>query len=77
MKGTLGGTPITLGNYLDGSFSLFEDVRRFVGILTFLKAPLLPSVKDPTVGIFGVPYDGGTIRTPGSRFGPRAIRDYC
>ena len=71
-----GGTPYSLGNYLDGSLSTTEDVRRFVGIPTFLKVPLLQSVPNPTVGIVGVPYDGGTIRTPGSRFGPRALRNY-
>lgn len=71
-----GGTPYSLGNYLDGSFSVAGDVRRFVGVPTFLKVPLLDSIADPTVGIFGVPYDGGTIRTPGSRFGPRALRNY-
>ena len=70
------GTPYSLGNYLDGSFSLMDDVRRFVGIPTFLKVPLLDTIDNPTVGFFGVPYDGGTIRTPGSRFGPRALRDY-
>lgn len=75
-ESTSQGTPYSLGNYLDGNFSLAEDVRRFVGIPTLLKAPLPYMVKDPTVGLFGVPYDGGTIRTPGSRFGPRALRNY-
>ena len=71
-----GATPYSLGNYLDGSFSTTSDVRRFVGIPTFLKVPLLDTAENPTIGLFGVPYDGGTIRTPGSRFGPRALRDY-
>ena len=66
----------TIGDYLDGNRVSTGDVRRFTGIPTFLKAPLLGDVENPTVGIVGVPYDGGTIRTPGSRFGPRAIRDY-
>ncbi len=67
----------TIGSYKDGSRILTEDLRRFTGIPTFLKAPLVSEVENPTVGIVGVPYDGATIRTPGSRFGPRAIRDYC
>ena len=67
----------TIGSYTDGSLITTGDVRRFTGIPTFLKAPLLADVENPTVGVVGVPYDGGTIRTPGSRFGPRAIRDYC
>jgi agmatinase len=71
-----GASPYTIGNYLDGSLSTAEDLKRFTGIPTFLKAPLLDSVTNPTVGIVGVPYDGATVRTPGSRFGPRAIRNY-
>jgi len=67
----------TIGSYKDGSLISTGDVRRFTGIPTFLKAPLAAEVEHPSVGIVGVPYDGGTIRTPGSRFGPRAIRDYC
>jgi agmatinase len=68
--------PFTIGEYRDGRLISTGDVRRFSGVPTFLKAPLLAEVENPTVGIVGVPYDGGTIRTPGSRFGPRAIRDY-
>ncbi|MBT4890545.1 MAG: agmatinase [Rhodospirillales bacterium] len=67
----------TIGSYRDGTRVSTGDIRRFTGIPTFLKAPLISEVKNPTVGIVGVPFDGGTIRTPGSRFGPRAIRDYC
>ena len=32
-------------------------------------------IADPTVGIVGVPFDGGSSRTAGSRFGPRGLRD--
>lgn len=77
-RGNLKGTDrFTIDDYRDGARVTTGDVRRFTGIPTFLKAPLLGEVENPTVGIVGVPYDGGTIRTPGSRFGPRAIRDYC
>ncbi len=71
------GNPFSVGNYRDGNLMTTQDVRRFVGIPTFLKAPLLDQVENPTVGVVGVPYDGGVVRTPGTRFGPRAIRDYC
>lgn len=71
-----GASPYTIGNYLDGSLSTAGDLKRFTGIPTFLKAPLLETVANPTVGVVGVPFDGGTVRTPGSRFGPRAIRNY-
>src|SRR4051812_6610760 len=75
MKDDSGASPYTIGNYLDGSLSTTGDLKRFTGIPTFLKAPLLVAGGDPTVGIVGVPFDGATIRTPGSRFGPRAIRN--
>lgn len=71
------GTALTVGNFRDGTLMTTQDLRRFVGVPTFLKAPLLNEVENPTVGIVGVPYDGGVIRTPGTRFGPRAIRNYC
>ncbi len=61
--------------YKDGRLISTEDHRRFGGHGTFLKAPLLRECRNPTIGIVGVPYDGATYRTPGSRFGPRAIRN--
>lgn len=71
------GSIISMDGYREGNLSVTDDLRRFVGIPTFLKAPLLRDVEQPTLGIVGVPYDGGVVRTPGTRFGPRAIRDYC
>jgi guanidinobutyrase len=50
------------------------DPRRFYGVPTLLRAPLMEHVAKPTVGLVGIPFDGGVIRTPGTRFGPRAIR---
>jgi agmatinase len=50
----------------------------FTGIPTFLRAPL---IEDPaalprdSIGIIGIPFDEGTTYRPGSRFGPRAIRE--
>lgn len=50
----------------------------FTGIPTFLRAPL---VEDPaglprgSIGIIGIPFDEGTTYRPGSRLGPRAIRE--
>ena len=78
-RAPLDDNPFTIGEYRDGRLISTGDVRRFSGVPTFLKAPLLAEVENPTVGIVGVPYDGGTIRTPGSRFGPRCAagtRDY-
>lgn len=50
----------------------------FTGIPTFLGTP---HIEDPselasgTIGILGIPFDEGTTYRPGSRFGPRAIRE--
>lgn len=69
--------PHQLDGYKDGNFVTTGDPRRFAGIPTFLRAPLDGGLESPTIGIFGVPYDGGIIRTPGTRFGPRGIRNCC
>ena len=63
--------------HADGNFITTGDLRRFAGLPTFLRAPMERDVERPTIGLFGVPYDGGIIRTPGTRFGPRGIRNCC
>src|SRR5512133_3439623 len=48
---------------------------RFAQPATFMR---LPHVEEPAgldVAIVGVPYDGGTSYRPGSRLGPREIRN--
>ena len=70
-------TPHSLGRYRAGGLVTTNDPRRFVGIPTFLRVPLMNDVKEPKIGIVGVPYDGGVARTPGTRFGPRGIRNAC
>lgn len=70
-------TPHSLGRYRKRGLVTTNDLRRFVGIPTFLRLPLIDSVEKPTIGIVGVPYDGGVARTPGTRFGPRGIRNAC
>lgn len=67
----------SLGTYQKSQFVTTDDVLRFVGIPTFLKAPLWQQGQAASIGIVGVPYDGGVVRTPGSRFGPRGIRASC
>lgn len=50
----------------------------FSGITTFLKAPLVdePStLPRNSIGVLGIPFDEATTNRPGSRFGPRAIRE--
>jgi agmatinase len=63
------------GGYTEGHLISADDSRRFCGVATFLKAPLLKDVADPTVGFVGIPFDGGSSRTGGSQFGPRGVRE--
>jgi guanidinopropionase len=50
---------------------------RFAGIATFMRLPHL----DPSeagridIGLFGIPFDGGTTNRPGARLGPRGVRE--
>ncbi|MEM7176342.1 MAG: agmatinase [Pseudomonadota bacterium] len=50
---------------------------RYTGLASFFR---LPSVEDfeaapPEIGICGVPYDGGVTNRPGTRHGPREVRN--
>lgn len=47
----------------------------FTGIATFAGYPLWQSEKQTDAVVLGIPYDEGTTYRPGTRFGPRAIRD--
>ena len=48
---------------------------RFAGIATFMRLPGTTAPADLDVAVVGVPLDTGTSNRPGSRFGPRGIRD--
>lgn len=48
---------------------------RYVGVPTFLRAPWQEDLQDVDIGIMGVPYDGGVTNRPGSRHGPREVRN--
>jgi len=54
----------------------YEDLP-FGGIATFFKAPYVPAptTAEADVAVVGVPWDLGTTNRPGSRLGPRALRD--
>jgi len=49
-----------------------------VGISSFLKLPITEdfSTLDSDIGILGIPYDAGNSWRPGTRFGPREIRNF-
>ncbi len=52
---------------------------RFAGIPTFMRLPHVPPDHprraEVEIGLFGIPWDGGTSNRPGARHGPRALRD--
>ncbi len=49
-----------------------------VGLATFMKAPVCEDFSkiDADVAVLGIPYDAGIGFRPGTRFGPREIRNY-
>jgi agmatinase len=50
----------------------------FVGIPSFLRAPVATDLGalDADIAVMGVPSDEGSPYMPGSRFGPRAVREH-
>ena len=52
--------------------------RPFVGIPSFLRAPICTEIEafDGAIAVMGVPFDEGSPFMPGSRFGPRALREH-
>jgi agmatinase len=53
--------------------------RGYVGIPSFLRSRIAadPSeYADARIGVLGVPFDEGSPFLPGSRFGPRGIREH-
>jgi len=56
-------------------FSPPEENLPFTGIATFAGYPLWEKGRDVDAVFLGIPYDEGTTYRPGTRFGPRAIRD--
>jgi agmatinase len=52
--------------------------RPFVGIASFLRAPICNDLEqlDAAIAVMGVPFDEGVPYLPGSRMGPRALREH-
>lgn len=48
---------------------------RYVGLPTFFRAPWKEDLEQVDIGIIGVPFDGGVTNRPGSRHGPREVRN--
>jgi agmatinase len=57
---------------LNGSAELYP----YVGVPTFLRSVLAGSADGSDIAVLGVPFDEGSPFMPGSRFGPRAIREH-
>lgn len=45
------------------------------GIATFMRLPHIHKPEELDIALVGVPFDGGTTYRPGTRFGPRHVRD--
>lgn len=45
------------------------------GIATFMRLPHIPQAEELDVALLGIPFDGGTTYRPGTRFGPRHVRE--
>lgn len=60
--------------------TLFEPqdaaiIPRFAGSQNFFRLPMLTNPAEVDVALVGVPFDGGTTNRPGTRHGPREIRN--
>lgn len=45
------------------------------GIATFMRLPHINEPEELDIALVGIPFDGGTTYRPGTRFGPRHVRD--
>jgi guanidinopropionase len=53
-------------------------VPRFAGISTFMRLPHIDpqrSLAEIDIGLLGIPFDGATTMRPGTRLGPRQVRE--
>ena len=48
---------------------------RYGGIPTFMRTPLITDLSQIDIALVGVPYDGAVEVSPGTRHGPREIRN--
>lgn len=52
-----------------------KSLPRYMGIPTFMRTPYQPDPEGLDIALIGVPYDGGVTNRPGTRHGPREIRN--
>ena len=48
---------------------------RYMGLPTFMRAPYVERLSEVDIGMIGVPFDGGVTNRPGTRHGPREVRN--
>lgn len=48
---------------------------RYTGMPTFMRAPYKETFDQVDIGMIGVPFDGGVTNRPGTRHGPREVRN--
>ena len=60
---------------VDGILRLLEEGLPFAGIPTFMKRSHTKEIPGADLVVMGVPFDSGTFNRPGTRYGPRAIRE--
>jgi len=53
----------------------FPDDITYAGVTSFIRRPYRKDLTGVDVAILGVPYDTATTNRPGTRFGPRGIRE--
>ncbi len=49
---------------------------RYTGIPSFMRLPVYSPEKPADIAIIGVPFDGGVTNRPGTRHGPREVRNH-
>ncbi|WP_227268230.1 arginase family protein [Roseobacter weihaiensis] len=63
------------GNPETDALDILEGYLPFAGLSTFMKAPYTRDVQPGDIVVMGVPFDAGVTNRPGTRYGPRAIRE--
>ncbi|MEM9206349.1 MAG: arginase family protein, partial [Pseudomonadota bacterium] len=62
----------------DSTYEIYADRKshpRYLGLPTFMRADWKPELDGVEIGMVGVPYDGGVTNRPGTRHGPREVRN--
>jgi len=59
----------------DAILKLLEESLPFAGIPSFMKRDHTKEIREGDAVVMGVPFDSGTFNRPGTRYGPRAIRE--